>query len=153
MRPRVSPETQSAERWRLKSPQKRPVSSRPENLRFGGTGWWRRKGPNCQPPTQSSNRSLEPESGTEIFDAETGAQNRPLRLLETDPETLSSVSRIPGVNCGRPFCCARACSLSHLASSGLGALTSHCPDNARVSNGGMVVGEGAPARWHLVGKE
>src|ERR1700716_3588811 len=25
-----------------------------------------------------------------------------LRLLETDPETLSSVSRIPGVNCGRP---------------------------------------------------
>jgi hypothetical protein len=30
------------------------------------------------------------------------AQNRPLRLLETDPETLSSVSRIPGVNCGRP---------------------------------------------------
>jgi hypothetical protein len=42
------------------------------------------------------------ESGTEFFDAETGAQNRPLRLLETDPETLSSVSRIPGVNCGRP---------------------------------------------------
>jgi len=37
------------------------------------TGWWRRKGPNCQPPTQSSNRSLTSESGTEIFDAETGA--------------------------------------------------------------------------------
>ena len=36
-------------------------------------GWWRRKGPNCQPPTQSSNRSLTSESGTEIFDAETGA--------------------------------------------------------------------------------
>jgi hypothetical protein len=35
----------------------------------------------------------------------------------------------------------------------IGALTSHRPDRARVSNGGMVVGEGAPARWHLVGKE
>ena len=58
------------------------------------TGWWKRKGPNCQPPTQS----LAPESGTEIFGAETG----PLCLLETDTETLSSVSRIPGVNCGRP---------------------------------------------------
>src|SRR6267142_634246 len=39
----------------------------------GATGWWRRKGPNCHPPTQSSNRSLTSESGTEIFDAETGA--------------------------------------------------------------------------------
>jgi hypothetical protein len=56
----------------------------------------------ANPPRSHSNQSLAPESGTEIFDAETGAQNRPLRLLETDPETLSSVSRIPGVNCGRP---------------------------------------------------
>jgi hypothetical protein len=37
------------------------------SLRRGWTGWRRRKGPNCQPP---SNRSLTPESGTEIFDAD-----------------------------------------------------------------------------------
>ena len=35
-----------------------------------GTAWRRRKGPNCQPPTPSSNRSLTTESGTEFFDAE-----------------------------------------------------------------------------------
>jgi hypothetical protein len=28
---------------------------------FWRTGWWRRKGPNCQLPTQSSNLSLTPE--------------------------------------------------------------------------------------------
>ena len=31
--------------------------------------------------------SLTSESGTEIFDAETGAQKLPVRLLETDTET------------------------------------------------------------------
>src|ERR1035437_6689259 len=41
----------------------------------------------ANPPTQSSNSSLTPESGTEIFDAETGAQKPPFRLLETDAET------------------------------------------------------------------
>jgi hypothetical protein len=35
-------------------------------------GWWGWKGPNCQPPTQSSNRSPPSESGTEFFAAETG---------------------------------------------------------------------------------
>ena len=34
------------ERYRRKSPQKRPFLSRPENLRFGGTGWWARQGSN-----------------------------------------------------------------------------------------------------------
>jgi hypothetical protein len=61
-----------------KSPQKRPVLTRPGNLRFGGTGWWSWKGPNCQPPTQSSNRSPPSESGTEFFAAETGRQNGPI---------------------------------------------------------------------------
>ena len=41
-------------RYRPKSPQKRPIPSRRRDLRFG------RNGPNCQPPTQSSNRSLTP---------------------------------------------------------------------------------------------
>ncbi len=49
------------------------------------TGWWGRKGKNrvfitrrpihCKPPNQSSNLSLTPEPGTEIFDAGTGGQN------------------------------------------------------------------------------
>jgi hypothetical protein len=34
-----------------------------------------------------------PESGTEIFDAETGAQNPPFRLLETDTETRRDSKR------------------------------------------------------------
>ena len=42
------------------------------------TGWWSWNGPNCQPPTQSSNRSLTSESGTEFFAAETGQQNGPI---------------------------------------------------------------------------
>src|ERR1700730_14506405 len=41
--------------------------------------WWRRYGSNCQLPTQSSNRSLTLESGTEIFDAETGGRNGLIR--------------------------------------------------------------------------
>ena len=45
-RPRVSPETERAERYRRKSPQKRPILTRPGNLRFGGTGWWARQGSN-----------------------------------------------------------------------------------------------------------
>src|SRR5882757_3300965 len=44
-RPQVSPETERAERYRRKSPQKRPIQSRCRDLWFGGTGWWRRKGP------------------------------------------------------------------------------------------------------------
>src|SRR3979409_1203471 len=83
----MSTETESPVTIPAKSPQKRPLSSRRRNAPFGKTGWWRRKGPNCQPPTQSSNRSLAPEPGTEIFDAETGAQKPPFRLLETDTET------------------------------------------------------------------
>src|SRR5260370_16201178 len=39
-RPQGSPETERAERYPRKSPQKRPVLSRSGNLQFGGTGWW-----------------------------------------------------------------------------------------------------------------
>src|ERR1700738_2445234 len=86
-RPLMSAETGNVENRRQESPQKRGISDRRRFPRFGKTGWWRRKGPNCQPPTQSSsNRSLTPP-GTEIFDAETGAETPPFRLLETDTET------------------------------------------------------------------
>ena len=53
-RPQVSPETERAERYRRKSPQKRPVLSRPGNLQFGGTGWWR---------MQSSETGLQRRTG------------------------------------------------------------------------------------------
>src|SRR5712664_5033732 len=86
-RPQASPETERVERYRRKSPQKRPIGSRGRDVRFRRTGWWRRKGPNCQPPTQSSNRSLTTESGTEFFDAETEGQKPHFRLAETDTET------------------------------------------------------------------
>ena len=46
-------------------------------------------------PTQSSNRSLTSESGTEIFDAETGGQKLPFCLVETDAETHQD-SKGPG---------------------------------------------------------
>jgi hypothetical protein len=39
------------------------------------------------PPAVLSNPSLRTAPGTEILDAETGAQNPPFRLLETDTET------------------------------------------------------------------
>jgi hypothetical protein len=39
-----------AERYRRKSPQKRPILSRPGSLRFGTTGWWARQGSNLRPP-------------------------------------------------------------------------------------------------------
>jgi 5-methylcytosine-specific restriction protein A len=39
------------------------------------------------PPAVISNQSLTTAPGTEISDAETGAQNPPFRLLETDTET------------------------------------------------------------------
>ena len=68
-RPQGSPETERAERYPRKSPQKRPVLSRPGNLQFEGTGWWRSSGPNWLLPTQSSNRSPKLESGTEFFAA------------------------------------------------------------------------------------
>src|SRR6202022_4490694 len=75
-------------RTNSKKPAVRGTNARiTRGVRYLKTGWWRRKGPNCHPPTQSSNRSLAPEPGTEIFDAETGAQKPPFRLLETDTET------------------------------------------------------------------
>src|SRR5882672_9941686 len=52
-RPQVSPETERAERYRRKSPQKRPIWSRPCDSWFGRTGWWRWYGSNWLPPTQS----------------------------------------------------------------------------------------------------
>jgi len=36
----VSPETERAQRYRRKSPQKRPIPSRRRDLRFRRTGWW-----------------------------------------------------------------------------------------------------------------
>src|SRR5712664_3713600 len=51
-RPKSAGETASVtrdrrtERYRRKSPQKRPVLSRPGNLQFGRTGWWARQGSN-----------------------------------------------------------------------------------------------------------
>ncbi len=44
-------------------------------LEAGISGDWmvETEGTELPPPTQSSNRSLTSESGTEIFDAETGA--------------------------------------------------------------------------------
>src|ERR1700682_2476976 len=39
-RPQVSPETERVERYRRKSPQKRPIGSRRRDLRFRRTGWW-----------------------------------------------------------------------------------------------------------------
>jgi hypothetical protein len=50
--------------------QKRPILTTPQEM-CGLVGL---DEPNCQPPTQSSNRSLTSESGTEIFDAETGGR-------------------------------------------------------------------------------
>src|SRR5258707_11381064 len=52
-----SPETERAERYPRKSPQKRPIRSRRMDLRFRKTGWWRHSGTNWRPTTQSSNRS------------------------------------------------------------------------------------------------
>lgn len=59
-RPRTSPETERVERYQRKSQQKRPNESRRRHLRFRRTGWWGWYGPNCQLPTQSSNRSPTP---------------------------------------------------------------------------------------------
>ena len=78
-RPQRPPETEGKERYRRKSPQKRPVASRRRDLRFRRIGWWGRYGSNCELPTQSSNRSPTFESGTETFDAETAGRNRVIR--------------------------------------------------------------------------
>jgi hypothetical protein len=45
------------------------------------------KGTELPTPTQSSNRSLRAEPGTEFFDAETEGQKPYFRLAETDAET------------------------------------------------------------------
>jgi len=58
----TSTETKIRELIGRKSPQKRPIWRLIGNVRFAETGWWRPKGPNCQPPTQS----LEPVSGTGV---------------------------------------------------------------------------------------
>jgi hypothetical protein len=39
-RPQGPPETERVERYRRKSPQKRPIGSRRPDLRFRRTGWW-----------------------------------------------------------------------------------------------------------------
>jgi hypothetical protein len=57
------------------------------------TGWWRRKGPNCQLPTQSSNLSLTPAPGTEIFDAETGGRSGPIRGDCSGPKIQVPISK------------------------------------------------------------
>src|SRR5204863_3495167 len=80
-------ETKIRELSGRKSPQKRPILRRIENARFAETGWWRHSGTNWRPTTQSSNRSLKSESGTEFFDEETEGQIRLFCLAETDAET------------------------------------------------------------------
>src|SRR6266404_4249505 len=59
-------------------------------------GWWRHSGSNWRPTTQSSNRSLKSESGTEFFDAETEGLNPPFCLAETAAETRTN-SKKPAV--------------------------------------------------------
>src|SRR5258706_14358084 len=49
------------------------------------------------PTTQSSNRSLTSESGTEFFDAETEGPDPPFCLAETDAETRTN-SKKPAVH-------------------------------------------------------
>jgi hypothetical protein len=49
-RPQGSSETERVERYRRKSPQKRPIGSRRRDLRFRRTGWWARQGSNLRPP-------------------------------------------------------------------------------------------------------
>jgi hypothetical protein len=58
-RPQVSPETERAKGYRRKSPQKRPISTRPGNLRFG---WdWMVGATGIEPVTPSmSTRCLKP---------------------------------------------------------------------------------------------
>src|SRR6266481_2304701 len=48
-RPQGSPETERVERYRRKSPQKRPIGSRRRDLRFRRTGWWAHQGSNLGP--------------------------------------------------------------------------------------------------------
>src|SRR6202790_1637578 len=78
-----------------KSPQKRPIRRRIGNVRFAETGWWRRSGPNCMLPTQSSNQSPNLEPATEFFAAETEAQNPPFPLLETGIDARRDPKRPP----------------------------------------------------------
>ena len=67
-----------------------PAETRPtRNIRFARAGWWRQLGSNWGPTTQSSNRSPL-ERGTEIFCAETGAQNPAFLSAETVTETTRS---------------------------------------------------------------
>src|SRR5207244_13029746 len=84
---RTPAETKIRELSGRKSPQKRPIWRCAGNARFARTGWWRHSGTNWRPTTQSSNRSLKSESGTEFFDAETEGQIRLFCLAETDAET------------------------------------------------------------------
>jgi hypothetical protein len=65
--------------------QKRPFDVVPESRRFARLGV-ETAGLNRRPSTQSSNES-PPERGTEIPDAETGAQTRPYYLTEIPIET------------------------------------------------------------------
>ena len=66
-RPQVSPETERAQRYLRKSPQKRPIWSGRRDLRFRRTGWWRPSGPNWLLPTQSSKPVSETRVRNGIF--------------------------------------------------------------------------------------
>src|SRR5260221_14316723 len=49
-----SPETERAQRYRRKSPQKRPIPSRRRDLRFRRTGWWWEQSDTNRSPTCNS---------------------------------------------------------------------------------------------------
>ena len=81
-------ETDAETRKNSKKPAVHGTNARiTRGVRYLKTAWWRRSGPNCMLPTQSSNQSPNLEPGTEFFAAETGAQTPPFRLLETGIET------------------------------------------------------------------
>jgi hypothetical protein len=75
-RPLLSCRDRQRQKQAARSPQKKASFRSFTVWRFGKTGWWRRKGPSCQLPSQSSNQSPTLEPGTEFFDAETAARIR-----------------------------------------------------------------------------
>jgi hypothetical protein len=60
-RPQTSPETGRVKRYRRKSPQKRPIWSRPCDSWFGRTGWWRMQ--SCETGLDLRNREFPANSG------------------------------------------------------------------------------------------
>src|SRR5260370_8313893 len=76
-RPLLSAETGKVENWRQDPTQKRPLFDRRRFPRFEKTGWWRRSGPNCMLPTQSSIQPPNLVPPTEFFAAATRPHTPP----------------------------------------------------------------------------